>query len=83
MASLTKQKKHLSFTALKDCLSSYFRDIKDKREQGKCDYSLHDVLMSAFACMYFQDPTLNEFQKRLQEEKHPNNLLTLFGVTKK
>ena len=30
--------------------------------------------------MYFQDPTLNEFQKRLQEEKHKNNLLTLFGV---
>jgi hypothetical protein len=36
--------------------------------------------MSAFACMYFQDPSLNEFQRRMQEEQHKNNLKTLFGV---
>jgi len=80
LASLTKQKKHLSFAALTEFMSSYFNEIKDNREQGKCDYSLHDVLMSAFACMYFQDPSLNEFQRRLQEEQHKNNLQTLFGV---
>lgn len=80
MASLTKQKKHLSFSALKDSISSHFRTIEDNREQGKCEYSQHDVLMSAFACMYFQDPSLNEFQKRMQEEQHKNNLLTIFGV---
>jgi hypothetical protein len=81
LASLTtKQKKHLSFTALIDSMSSFFNRIKDERQSGKCDYSLHDVLMSAFSCMYFQDPSLNEFQKRLQEEQHINNLATLFGV---
>jgi hypothetical protein len=81
LASLSKQKKHLSFSALKDSLSSHFSAIKDNREPGKCDYSQHDVLMSAFACMYFQDPSLNEFQKRMQEKQHKNNLRTLFGVT--
>ena len=80
MASLTKQKKHLSFSALKDSMSVYFRAVKDNREQAKCGYSLHDVLMSAFACMYFQEPSLNEFQRRMQEEQHCNNLKTLFGV---
>ena len=80
MSSLTKQKKHLSFSALKDSISLHFSAIKDSREQGKCNYSQHDVLMSAFACMYFQDPSLNEFQKRLQEEQHINNLRTMFGV---
>jgi len=80
LASLTKQKKHLSFSALRKALASHFHTIADFRESSKCDYSLHDVLMSAFSCMYFQDPSLNEFQRRLQEEKHKNNLLTLFGV---
>ena len=61
-------------------MSSFFNSIKDERQSGKCDYSLHDVLMSAFSCMCFQDPSLNEFQKRLQEEQHINNLATLFGV---
>ena len=61
-------------------MSTYFAAVKDKREQAKCNYSLHDVLMSAFACMYFQDPSLNEFQRRMQEEQHCNNLKTLFGV---
>jgi len=61
-------------------MSGYFRAVKDHRDQAKCDYSLHDVLMSAFACMYFQDPSLNEFQRHMQEEQHKNNLATLFGV---
>ena len=36
--------------------------------------------MSAFACMYFQDPSLAQFQKRMQEEQGTSNLQTLFGV---
>ncbi|WP_198262779.1 hypothetical protein [sulfur-oxidizing endosymbiont of Gigantopelta aegis] len=60
MASLSQQKKHLSFSALKQAISLHFHAIKDSRVQGKCDYSQHDVLMSAFACMYFQDPSLSE-----------------------
>lgn len=30
--------------------------------------------------MYFQDPSLLQFQTRMQEEQHRNNLNTLFGV---
>lgn len=80
MASLTKQKKHLSFSALKSAVSSHFGTIIDNRQQNKCDYSQHDVLMSAFACMYFQDPSLAQFQKRMEEVHHKNNLQTIFGV---
>jgi len=49
LRSLTKQKKHLNFTALKKVLSSHFNAIDDPRQQGKCEFSYHDVLMSAFA----------------------------------
>ena len=80
MASLTKTKKHLSFTALQSAMAAYFQAIKDNRQQSKCDYNQHDVLMSAFACMYFQEPSLAQFQLRMEEELHKNNLHTLFGV---
>jgi len=62
-------------------LSSCFYAIDDPRVSAKCDYSQHDVLMSAFACMYFQDPSLNEFQRQMEQEQHANNLRTLFGVS--
>jgi len=61
-------------------MSKVFRQIPDKRQAGKIDYTLHDVLMSAFACMHFQDPSLLQFQKRLEEEQNRNNLKTLFDV---
>jgi len=80
MGPLTQPKKHLSFTALRKALSSHFSQIDDPRQQGKCEFSYHDVLMSTFSCMYFQDPSLAQFQKRMQEEQGANNLQTLFDV---
>ena len=41
---------------------------------------MHDVFMSAFAMMFFQDPSLLQFQQRLEDEAHTNNLKTLFHV---
>ncbi len=80
MASLTKTKKHLGFTALQMAVTSHFQAITDNRQQSKCDYTQTEALMSAFACMYFQEPSLAQFQLRMEEELHKNNLRTLFGV---
>ena len=41
---------------------------------------MHDVVMSGFAMMYFQDPSLLQFQKRLREDQGRDNLSTLFKV---
>jgi hypothetical protein len=73
-------KKHLSFTALRKSLSEHFRQIDDRRQSAKVDYSLHDCLMSGFAMMFFQDPSLLTFQQRLQEGIQKNNLSTIFDV---
>ena len=73
-------KKHLSFGSLRKGLSSLFQDIPDSRETVKTDYSIHDAMMSGFACMYFQDPSLLQFQQRLREAENRDNLQTLFGV---
>jgi hypothetical protein len=74
-------KKHLSFTSLRKSLSDCFNNIKDYREPNKVKHSIHDALMSGFACIHFQDPSLLQFQKRLENIHHNNNLKTLFGVT--
>lgn len=47
---------------------------------SKIRHSIHDVFMSGYAMMYFQDPSILQFQQRLQEEIHNNNLRTLFQV---
>jgi hypothetical protein len=56
--------------------------VVDWRQQKKVGISIQDALMSGFACMYFQDPSLLQFQQRMQEEQHRNNLATLFKVRK-
>lgn len=75
-----KIKKHLSFTELRRKLSEKFNQIADWRQEKKVDISLHDAMMSGFACMHFQDPSLLQFQKRMQEDQHRNNLNTMFDV---
>ena len=47
--------------------------IKTEFRLGKVDYSIHDALMSGFACMHFQDPSLLQFQKRLEKKHHKSN----------
>ncbi len=74
-------KKHLSFSALRKLVSDRVLKFDDARQKGKVEYSLHDCCQSAFAMMFFQDPSLNAFQLRLQEKRQLNNLKTMFNVT--
>lgn len=77
-------KKHLSFSNLRKILSERIGQIPDHRNLGDRVpygwYLLHDCLMSGFAMMYFQDPSLLQFQRRLEDEYEQNNLRTLFNV---
>lgn len=73
--------KALSFPALRSLLAERFRHLPEHRQEGKVTHSLHDVFMSAFAMMFFQDPSLLQFQKRLEDEMHTSNLRTLFQVS--
>ena len=74
-------KKHLGFSGLRKILSKRFLQGKDNRDTGKIDHRLHDFFMSAFAMMYFQDPSLLAFQRKLQNSTNLNNLKTMFDVT--
>jgi len=70
----------LGFAALRKIISERLCETEDCRQQGKVDYTLHDCLMSAFAMMFFQDPSLLEFQRRMQESINHNNLKTIFNI---
>ena len=65
---------------MRTMLSSCFNQIPEHRQGNKITYSVHDALMSGFACMHFQDPSLLQFQKRLEKKHHKSNLQTLFDV---
>jgi len=55
--------------------------IKDFRDTTKkITYSVYDICASAFAMMYFQDPSLDHFQRRMQESMNQSNLGTMFKV---
>lgn len=73
-------KKWLSFTALRRKMSEVFLQISDWRSADKTTHSIHDALMSGFAMMFFQDPALLQFQKRMQEKTEQSNLQNLFAV---
>ena len=76
----TTIKKHLSFDSLRKAFSGHLLNVPDSRQQASCTHSLHDAVMSGFACMYFQDPTLSQFQRRMNDREKRNNLSTLFDV---
>ncbi len=72
--------KPLSFGSLRKILSERFFNLPDHRDTEEINYPLHDVLMSGFAMMFFQDRSMLQFQKRLEDEIQQNNLRTLFHV---
>lgn len=73
-------KKHLGFAALRADLSELFEQIEDRRQTGKVDYRLHDCLMSALAMMFFQDPSLLSFRRRMEDPLQCGNLRALFAI---
>ncbi|RMD55142.1 MAG: hypothetical protein D6828_04585 [Nitrospirae bacterium] len=75
-----KAKKHLSFSSLRKALSEQFYNIEEHRQETKTRYSIHDTMMSGFACMFFQDPSLLQFQRRLKAVQKRDNLRSIFGV---
>jgi len=65
---------------MRKTISNVFLGIEDNRQSGKVDFTLHDCLMSALAMMFFQDPSLLSFQRRMQERMQSSNLKTIFAV---
>lgn len=62
-------------------LSKRLLKIEDVKKVDWTNYRLHDIFMAGFAVMFFQDPSLLAFQRRLEKGSNLSNLQTMFNVT--
>ena len=72
--------KSLTLEAIVDLLATTFGAVDDPRAADQLSYPLHDTLMSGFALMFFQHPSLLQFQRAMQRKRRRCNLETIFGV---
>jgi hypothetical protein len=72
--------KSLTLEALVDLLATTFGAVDDARAAEQRRYSLSDTLMSGFAMMFFQHPSLLQFQRAMERKRQRCNLQTIFGV---
>ena len=73
-------KKHLSCDSLIIGLRKHFSEIKDFRNKERISYDLADIGTTAFACMFFQEPSMLSFQKRMLDKQELCNFNTVFKV---
>lgn len=71
----------MTLEAMMTLRSDTFRDIPDLRQPDRVASSLHDTLLRGFAMLFFQHPSLLEFQRTMQQRRGRCTLETLFGVT--
>lgn len=75
-------KNKIGFKSLLNSLNSATSalDQEDTRNANKVKFSYSDIVLSNFAMMYFQDASMLQFQKKMEEDFNCSNLETLFGV---
>ena len=72
-------KKHLSFSSIRQTIADKFATIQDTRAANSSN-SIVDVMLSGLACMYYQSPSLLEFQRKMEKKEQRNNLRSMFTV---
>ncbi len=72
--------KSLTLETIGELLATSFGEVEDSRAADQLSYRLHDTLMSGFALMFFQHPSLLQFQRAMQQKRRRCNLETVFGV---
>src|SRR5919197_1313307 len=72
--------KSLTLEAIIKVLGTTFSVVADGRVAEQCRYVLADTLLSGFAMMFFQHPSLLQFQRAMAKKHQRCNLQTIFGV---
>jgi hypothetical protein len=72
--------KSVTLEAIVKVLSTTFGGAADGRVTEQCRYALADTVMSGFAMMFFQHPSLLQFQRAMEKKRQRCNLQTIFGV---
>jgi hypothetical protein len=72
--------KSLTLETIVELLATTFGELEDPRATDQLTYPLHDTVMSGFALMFFQHPSLLQFQRAMKQKRRRCNLETIFGV---
>src|SRR5712692_3876537 len=72
--------KSLTLETIVDLLATTCDTLEEPRAADQLTYRLHDTLLSGFALMFFQHPSLLQFQRAMQQKRRRCNLQTIFGV---
>src|SRR5215510_5596156 len=72
--------KTLTFEAVCDDLATTFAEIEDRRDPQRLTWELPAVLRSGFAMLFFEHPSLLEYQRRMKKRTGQSNLERVFGV---
>jgi hypothetical protein len=72
--------KSLTLEANVELLVTACDALEDPRAADQLTSPLHDTVMSGFALMFFQHPSLLQFQRAMPQKRRRCNLQTLFGV---
>jgi hypothetical protein len=72
--------KSLTVEAIVDLLVTTFGELEDSRAADQLRYPLQDTLLSGFALMFFQHPSLLQFQRAMEHKRRRCNLQTIFRV---
>lgn len=70
----------VTFDAFRDLLATTFAAIAEQRDPRRITWEFPTVLMSAFALLFFQHPSLLEYQRRRQQRTGRSNLERSFEV---
>ena len=72
-----KIEKHLGLAPSIDGFKQSFLDnYKDKRRETSRSYSARDTALSGLACMFYKLGNMVNFQERVKQKHHRNNLQT-------
>jgi len=72
--------KSVTLEAIIDLLATTFGAVDEPRATDRLSSPRHDTVMSGFALMFFQHPSLWQFQRALEHKRRRCNLQTIFGV---
>lgn len=70
----------LTLAARLTLLSTAFKQLPDPRRADRVDYRRHDTLMSGFAMMFLQHPSLVECQRKMPQRRGRCTLAPILGV---
>src|SRR5215213_3836657 len=69
---------HLTFEAMVALLCRTFERLPDARRPERVTYAMRDAATTAFACFFFQQPSLLKHQRDLARRAGRSNLETIF-----